>query len=83
MTVIQRPDETPVWRIISPGNKKIAKLPDPSTYGLIGWPRGTRLVWLQWLAHLPGYDFNSFNYSHTSSRYWDRWSFNELSFRVP
>ncbi|MCA9670706.1 MAG: IPT/TIG domain-containing protein [Myxococcales bacterium] len=83
VTVIQRPDETPVWRIISPGTQNIVKLPDPSTYGLIGWPTGTTLVWLQWLAHLPGYDYNTFNYSHTSSSYWDRWSFDQFSFKVP
>ncbi|MCC6747052.1 MAG: IPT/TIG domain-containing protein [Deltaproteobacteria bacterium] len=81
VTVLMRPDETPVWRVISPGDVTEVKLPDPRTVGLPEWPAGN-LVWLQYLVRLPGFDFNSYNYSHLSSRYWDRWSYDEFAFKV-
>ena len=72
---------SPVWRIMSPGAAKRVALPDPVTHGLIPWPKG-ELVWLQWLARLPDFDWNAFTYRHTSSSYWTRWSFDQLSLKV-
>jgi len=82
VTVLRLPDETPIWRIISPGDVTQVSLPDPGTYGLPVWPN-MPVVWLQWLARLPGFDYNSYTYAYLSSVYWDRWSFDELGFKVP
>jgi hypothetical protein len=81
VTLIQLADETPVWRVISPGEVTEVKLPDPESVGLPAWPE-TALVWQQWLVRLPAYDYETFNYSHLNSRYWDRWSFDEFTFEV-
>jgi len=81
ITVIKTLDKVPVWRVISPGTVTLAKLPDPATLGLRAWPTG-KLVWAQYLARLPGVSFDHFNYSHLSSRYWDRWSYDLFSFEV-
>ena len=81
ITVIRLTDETPVWRIITPGTATTVKLPDPGAYGLPAWPR-QKLLWLQWLARLPGFDYNTFTYRHFSSSNWDRWSFDELPLEV-
>lgn len=81
VTTVSTPDKVPVWRIISPGTDTVAKLPDPATLGLPAWPKG-KLTWAQYLARLPGVSFDQFNYSHLSSRYWDRWSYDIFSFEV-
>lgn len=83
VTVLRQSDDTPIWRVISPGTTTRVKLPDPQAHGLPPWPKGD-VVWLQWLARLPGFTFDKdFTYNHLSSRYWDRWSFDELEFEVP
>jgi len=82
VTVIRLPDETPVWRVLSPGTTTQVALPDPVTFGLPAWPKGP-VLWLQWLARLPGFKYNNFTYSQLSSDYWDRWSFDQLGFKVP
>lgn len=74
-------DQTPIWRIISDGNINEVNLPDPKTLGLPAWPTGP-MVWQQWLVHLPQYTFDTYTYSHLSSTYWDRWSFNEFTFQI-
>lgn len=81
VTVLRLTDETPVWRVISPGDVTEVQLPDPQTFGLPAWPEAP-LIWLQWLARLPGFDYDHFTYSQLSSSYWDRWSFDELSLTV-
>lgn len=81
VTSVETPDETPVWRVISPGHVTEVKLPDPATLGLTPWPQGP-LVWLQWLARLDGYDYANFNYTNLSSTYWKRWSFDQFFFQV-
>jgi IPT/TIG domain len=82
VTVLRLPDETPVWRVISPGDVTRIELPDPTTFSLPSWPKSP-LLWLQWLARLPGFNYNNFTYRNLSSRYWDRWSFDELSLKGP
>jgi len=82
VTLVQMTDETPVWRIIGPGVIAQAKLPDPKSFGLPGWPKGPA-AWSQWLVYLPGFSFNNYSYTHLSSRYWSRYSYNEFSFKVP
>ncbi len=82
VTVIRLTDDTPVWRVISKGDVTQVKLPDPKTLGLPAWPSGP-MVWGQWHARLPGFDFNSYNYSHLNSSYWDRWAFDEFSLKAP
>lgn len=81
-SVIESTDGVPLWRIVHSGSVSRAQLPDPQTFGLPPWPKGPTL-WLHWLAHLPDFDFNTFTYNHLSSRYWDRWSFDLMSFKVP
>jgi hypothetical protein len=75
-------DETPVWRVLSPGDVTQVKLPDPKTLGLPAWPAGP-LRWGQWLARLPGFSFSSYTYSHLNSSYWTRWSFDEFELKAP
>jgi hypothetical protein len=82
VTVLKQPDDTPIWRIISRGDVTLVKLPDPAAAGLPAWPAGP-VVWLQWMAHLPGFSFDTYNYTHLNSAYWDRWSFDALGFQVP
>jgi len=82
VTVIRMTDDTPVWRVISRGDVSQVKLPDPKTLGLPAWPSGP-LVWSQWLARLPGFSFDSYNYSHLNTSYWDRWAFDEFDLKVP
>ena len=82
VTILRLPDETPVWRILSPGSTTQVQLPDPPTFGLPAWPKGP-VLWLQWLARLPGFSYDNFTYSQLSSAYWDRWSFDELGFTIP
>jgi hypothetical protein len=82
VTAISLTDDTPVWRVITSGDVTTVKLPDPAVFGLTAWPKGP-VKWSLWLAHLPGYTFNAYTYAHLSSSYWDRWSFDELSFQVP
>ncbi len=81
ITAIERSDQTPLWRVISPGDVTEVKLPDPKTVGLPAWPN-TSLVWLQWQVRLPDFDIDTFNYSQLRSQYWDRWSYDEFSFKV-
>jgi hypothetical protein len=81
ITVLRLTDETPVWRIITPGTTTTVKLPDPGTFGLPEWPK-QKLLWLQWLARLPGFDYDTFNYNHLGSSYWDRWAFDELELEI-
>lgn len=81
VTAIETSDQTPVWTVISPGHIKEVKLPDPATLGLPAWPEGP-LTWLQWLARIDDYDFDSFNYRDLSSARWRRWSFDLFSFSV-
>ena len=80
VTVIRKTDETPVWRIYGPGTASVIKLPDPATFGLPPWPQAP-VVWLQYLAYLPGFSFDNYTYSHQSSRYWSRWSHDEFKFK--
>ena len=80
VTLLRLTDETPVWRIFSPGSQTSAKLPDPKTFGLPAWPK-TTMVWLQYLAYLPGFSFDNYTYYHLSSRYWSRWSYDEFTFK--
>lgn len=83
ITAIETPDETPVWRVIAPGNVTELKLPDPQTLGLPAWPPGP-MIWLQWLVRLDsGYKYDTFNYGDISSSYWTRWSFDQFSFVGP
>ncbi len=82
VVILRKTDQTPVWRFYAPGNVTIAKLPDPATMGLPAWPSGP-LVWVQYLARLPGFKFNNFTYSHLSTRYWDRYSYDIFSIKVP
>ena len=82
VTIIRKTDETPVWRIYSPGSTPAVKLPDPKTFGLPPWPKAP-VVWLQYLAYLPGFSFDTYTYYHLSSRYWSRWSYDEFSFKGP
>ncbi len=82
ITTLSLPDETPIWRIISRGDVTQVKLPDPVAFGLPQWPQGP-LIWRQWLARIPGFDFDSFNYSHFNSNYWDRWSLEEMQLVIP
>jgi hypothetical protein len=84
VTMLTLTDETPVWRVIARGDQTTVKLPDPQTFGLPTWPPGP-VKWSLWLAHLPGgYSFDNYNYTHLSSAYWDRWSFDDrLGFKVP
>jgi hypothetical protein len=83
ITSIETPDETPVWRVIAPGNVTEVKLPDPTTLGLPAWPKSP-MIWLQWLVRLDsGYSYNTFNYGDISSAYWSRWSFDQFSFIGP
>lgn len=82
LTIISMPDQTPVWRIISPGTATVASLPDPTSFGLSAWPTGP-LRWTQYLARLPGFSFDTFNYTHFSTRYWDRWSSDRFAFTAP
>ena len=82
VVILRKTDQTPVWRLYSPGNVTLAKLPDPKTVGLPAWPSGP-LVWVQYLAHLPGFSFNNFTYSHLSTRYWDRYSYDIFSIEGP
>ncbi len=83
ITAIETPDETPVWRVIAPGNVTELKLPDPTTLGLPAWPKGP-MIWLQWLVRLDsGYQYDTFNYGDISSSYWTRWSFDQFSFVGP
>jgi len=82
VTMLRQTDDTPIWMIVSPGNVTEVKLPDPEAMGLPAWPSGP-VIWLQWLVHLPGFDFDTYNYGHLSTDYWDRWSFDELQLKVP
>jgi len=83
VTTLTLSDATPVWRVISRGDVTTAKLPDPQSLGLgATWPSGP-LVWSQWLAHIPGFSFDSFNYSFLSSSTWDRWSADVFELQVP
>ncbi len=82
VTILRRTDETPVWRVFSPGSVTAVKLPDPKTFGLPPWPKAP-VVWLQYLAYLPGFSFDTYTYYHLSSRYWSRWSYDEFSFKGP
>jgi hypothetical protein len=82
ITTLQLGDATPVWRVISRGDVTTVKLPAPADLGLGGWPAGP-LVWTQWLAHIPGFSFDNFNYTHMSSSSWDRWSSDEFEIEVP
>jgi hypothetical protein len=81
VTRILASDQTPIWRIISDGSVTEVNLPDPETLGLPAWPTGP-MIWQQWLVHLPQYTFDTYTYSHLSSTYWDRWSFNEFTFQI-
>jgi hypothetical protein len=81
ITAIELADETPVWRVISRGDVSEVKLPDPTTVGLPAWPTAP-MVWLQWLIRLPDFDYDTFDYSHLRSNYWDRWSFDQFSLKV-
>jgi hypothetical protein len=81
ITVIEGMDQTPIWRIVSRGDVNELKLPDPETLGLPAWPSGP-LLWLQYQVKLDQYDFDNFTYSHTSSSYWKRWSFDNFFFQV-
>ena len=74
--------KTPVWRILVNGKVTEVKLPDPATAGLPAWPSGT-YTWHQYLAHLPSYSFNTFNYLHIYSVFWDRWSTDRSSLKIP
>ena len=80
--ILRKTDQTPVWRFYSPGKVTMARLPDPATVGLPAWPSGP-LVWVQYLARLPGFSFDTFNYSHLSTRYWDRYSYDTFSIQGP
>ena len=40
-------------------------------------------MWNQWLAHIPGFSFDSFNYTYLSSSTWDRWSADAFDLQVP
>ena len=80
--ILRTSDKTPVWRFYTPGDVTMAKLPDPATVGLPAWPSGP-LEWVQYLAHLPGFSFNNFTYSHLSTRYWDRYSYDIFSVKGP
>jgi hypothetical protein len=82
VTTIRLTDDTPVWRVISKGDVTQVKLPDPKTLGLPAWPSGP-MSWSQWHARLPGFSFDSYNYSHLNSSYWDRWSFDQFDLKVP
>ena len=82
VTIIRKTDETPVWRIISAGTVSAVKLPDPKLFGLPPWPSAP-VVWLQYLAYLPGVSFDNYTYYHLSSNYWKRWSYDEFSFKGP
>ena len=82
LTYITLADDTPVWRVYSPGTVTRVKLPDPSAFGLPAWPRAS-LVWTQYLARLPSFSFDNFNYSHASGRYWDRWSQDRFTISGP
>lgn len=82
ITTLSLPDETPIWRIISRGDVTQVKLPDPVTFGLPEWPSGP-LIWRQWLARIPGFDFDTYNYSHLNANYWDRWSLEEMQLVIP
>ena len=82
VTILRKTDETPVWRVYSPGSVTAVKLPDPKTFGLPPWPKAS-VVWLQYLAYLPGFSFDNYTYYHLSSRYWSRWSYDEFSFKGP
>jgi hypothetical protein len=82
VTLVRMTDETPVWRVLSPGDVTQVKLPDPKTLGLPAWPAGP-LRWGQWLARLPGFSFSSYTYSHLNSSYWTRWSFDEFELKAP
>ena len=75
-------DKTPVWRILVNGAVTEVKLPDPATAGLPAWPSGT-YVWYQYLAHLPSYSFNTFNYLHVYSVFWDRWAADRSTLKIP
>ncbi|MFH1130939.1 MAG: IPT/TIG domain-containing protein, partial [Pseudomonadota bacterium] len=81
ITVLSQTDLTPVWRIISNGEITEVNLPDPQTMGLPNWPSGP-VIWQQWLAHLPNYNFNEYSYLHLYSQYWDRWSYNEFMLEI-
>ena len=80
VTLLRLTDETPVWRIFSPGTQTAVKLPDPKAFGLPAWPK-TTMVWLQYLAYLPGFSFDNYTYYHLTSRYWSRWSYDEFAFK--
>ncbi len=82
VVILRKTDQTPVWRFYAPGDVTIAKLPDPATLGLPAWPSGP-LVWVQYLARLPGFKFDNFTYSHLSTRYWDRYSYDIFSVAGP
>lgn len=81
VTVVVDLSLNPVWRVITGGTTTGVQLPDPTTLGLTALPKGSYLVWAQWEAHLPSYDFNKFNYNHLSSDYWDRWSQSQSYFQ--
>ena len=82
ITELALTDDTPLWRVISPGNVTEVSLPDPSVFGLPRWPEGP-VVWLQWLAQLDQYDFNEFDYGHLESGSWRRWAFDQFQFKGP
>jgi len=75
-------DKTPVWRIVVNGEATEVKLPDPATAGLPKWPSGN-YVWYQYLAHMPSYSFNTFNYLHLYAVFWDRWSTDRSKLKIP
>jgi len=80
--ILRKTDQTPVWRFYSPGKITMARLPDPATVGIPAWPSGP-LVWVQYLARLPGFSFDNFNYAHVSTRYWDRYSYDIFKIQGP
>jgi hypothetical protein len=82
VTDISLTDQTPHWLIISRGDINLVKLPDPAAFGLPAWPTGT-LIWRQWLARIPGFDFNSYTYRFMGSGTWDRWSYQTFELKTP
>jgi hypothetical protein len=63
-------DGNPAWRHFAPGNVREAPIPDLSSIPEIEDIAPGFVTWSVYAVQIPGFDFNTFSYSHLNSRLW-------------
>jgi hypothetical protein len=64
----------PVWRVIARGDRDTIPLYSLQRFGLPPMATGRELYWSAYSVHIPGGNFDTFNYGQLNANYWSAYS---------